>query len=101
MFRACVIGVAILAASACRDEGLVELEELKDEVCACKTVACGEAALKRTPQEGVEKNHRSRQIARDMLDCMAKLYTADRPTTDPDAEQPAAPAPAESTAPRP
>jgi hypothetical protein len=98
MFRACVIGVAVLAASACRDEGLVELEELKDEVCACKTPACGEAAIKRTPQEGIEKNHRSRQIARDMLDCMAALYKADRPTTDPDAEQPA---PAGSAAPAP
>ncbi|MDQ3370325.1 MAG: hypothetical protein M3680_33315 [Myxococcota bacterium] len=90
MVRALVIGVAVLAATACRDPGLAELEAVKAEVCACKTAACGETALKKVPQHDVESNHRSQRIAREMLTCMADIYAADTPTTDPDAEQPAA-----------
>ncbi|MBA3819656.1 MAG: hypothetical protein H0X17_12240 [Deltaproteobacteria bacterium] len=91
MVRALVIGLAVLGAGACRDPGLAELEAIKDEVCACKTTACGEAAIKKVPQHDVESNHRSQRIAREMLTCMADIYAADTPTTDPDAEQPAPP----------
>jgi hypothetical protein len=97
MLRALVIAAA-LAAGACRDARLAELATLRDEVCACKTVACGEEAMKRVPQEEIRSDHRAQKIARSMLDCLAKLYVSDRPSTDPDAEAPA-PAPASGAAP--
>ena len=56
--------------------------------------------MKRVPQDAIESDHRTQKIAREMLECLAKLYVAERPTTDPDAEAPAAPeAPATLQAP--
>jgi hypothetical protein len=76
-----------LATAACGDKHVDELERVKHDVCTCKTVACGEAALAEVPKDNVESNHRTQGIARDMLDCMAKLYEDERPSTDPDAPQ--------------
>jgi hypothetical protein len=87
MFRASVIAAA-LASAACGDARLEELEAIRAEVCACKTVACGEAAVKRVPQDEI-KGHRAQKIARAMVDCLHKLWLTDRPSTDPDAEAPA------------
>jgi len=87
MSRALVIAVA-LAAGACRDPRLAELESIKKEVCACQTAACGEAAIKRVPAGGDQPDqpdHRAQKIARAMLECLHKLYLLDRPSTDPDA----------------
>lgn len=89
MPRALVIAAALaLAGAACRDARLEELRSIRDEVCACKTVACGEAAMKRVPQDEVRSDHRAQKLAREMIDCLAKLYAGDRPSTDPDAEGP-------------
>ncbi len=77
MFRRAVIWVAL--ASACSDSQEVRLEKVKDEVCACKTAGCAEKAMKSVPQQDVVSNHRTQQLARDMLDCLAKLYEAERP----------------------
>lgn len=86
MLRA--VFVAVLA-TACRDPQLAQLEEVRDEVCACKTAACADAALKRVPQKDVESNHRSQKLAKAMLECRAALNAQERPSTDPDAEVPA------------
>lgn len=92
MSRALVIAAALAALGAgalgagCRDARLAKLREIRDEVCACKAPACGEAAMKRVPQEKVESDHMAQKIANEMLECLAKLYIADRPSTDPDAE---------------
>jgi hypothetical protein len=85
--RRFVISVAslALAAAGCQDREAARLTKIKDEVCACKTTSCAETALKQVPQGKIEASHRAREIARDMLDCLAKVYEADRPTTDPDA----------------
>jgi len=103
MARASVIAAALvaLAAGACRDARLVKLREISDEVCACKTAACGEEAMKRVPEDNLASNHRAQKIAKKMRDCLAKLYVADRPTSDPDAEAPATGAGAGSEAPAP
>lgn len=71
MWRLLVISLALVA---CRDDREARLAKVKDTVCACKTTACGEAALKDVPQKDIVSNHRTQQIARDMLDCLAKLY---------------------------
>lgn len=88
MLRFVVIAVALLG---CGDKQLETLEAIRDEVCACKTPACGEAAMKKVPQDKLESNRKMQRVANEMLDCMAKLYVQDRPSTDPDAEEPTSP----------
>ena len=85
--RCLVIAIAL---AGCGDPQIVKLEEARTEVCACKTAACGDAAMKKVPQERVTSNHRTQQLARDMLDCLHKLHTQDGPNLDPDAEEPEA-----------
>ena len=81
----CVICVALLF-GGCGDREAATLDQVKQVVCACKTAACGEAALKGVPQSEIKSTHRAQVVARQMLDCLAKLYAADRPSTDPDVE---------------
>ena len=89
MSRVLVLAAALAAlAGACRDPRLEELQAIRGEVCACKTAACAEAAMKRLPG-GVRSDHVAQQVARSMMDCLAKLYERERPSTDPDAEAPA------------
>ena len=86
MSRLLVIAVALLG--ACGDKQLEQLRDIKEEVCACKTVACGEAAMKKVPQGDLKTSRKMQHVARDMMECMAKLNAGDRPVTDPDADQP-------------
>ncbi|HEY5934158.1 MAG TPA: hypothetical protein VIU61_05985 [Kofleriaceae bacterium] len=81
--RCLVIAIAL---AGCRDPELVKLEETRAEVCACKTVACGDAAMKKVPQESAHSNHRTQQLARDMLDCLHKLYLQNQPGTEPEVD---------------
>ena len=69
---------------ACNDQGAERLTAIKVKVCACKTASCAEQELKRVPEAPIKSTHRTREIARDVLDCMARLQEAARPTTDPD-----------------
>ena len=87
MLRLYVICVA-LASGACRDNEIEKLENTRDEVCECKTVKCAETALGHVPKSTVEPSPRAQKIAREMLDCLAKLYDEGRPTEDPDAPVP-------------
>jgi hypothetical protein len=74
-----------LLLAGCGERQVDALTKVKQRVCACKDVACAEAAMKDVPQKDVKSNHRSQEVARDMLDCLAKLYDEQRPSTDPDA----------------
>jgi len=99
----------LVTLTACHDHELERLTAIKAEVCACKTARCAELAMKRLPEGTSEatyhtKAHRMQTIARDMIECLAKLQAAELPITDPDAEDseaeppgtapPAAPPPA-------
>ena len=42
-----LVVLALLA--GCENKELTQLERVKQEVCACKDVACAEAAMKRVP----------------------------------------------------
>ncbi len=86
MPRWLVITLALVA--GCRDPGITELESVRDTICACKTAACAEEAMKIVPTREAPNNHRAQKIAREMMDCLAKLYEAERPETGPD-DQPA------------
>jgi hypothetical protein len=88
VLRLYVIFVA-LALAACRDSEIEKLEKVRDEVCACKTAKCAEAALDHVPKGNVDASPRAQRLAREMLDCVAHAYELDRPTQDPDAEAPA------------
>jgi hypothetical protein len=99
MSRASVTAAALalalgagLGGAACSDERLEELEAVRKQVCACKTAACGEEAMKRVPQGDVRSDHYAQRIAKKMMECLARLYLEERPQADPDAEEPA-PAP--------
>jgi len=81
----------LVTLTACHDHELERLTAIKAEVCACKTASCAEQAMKRLPAGTSEatyhtRTHRIQTIARDMIECLAKLQAAERPTTDPDAE---------------
>lgn len=90
MARLLVISIAL--AIGCRDEGLARLADVRETVCACKDAACAEAAMKVVPATQVKSNARSQKVAREMLDCLAKLYAKERPETGPDEEpEPAQP----------
>lgn len=82
-----VIAVALVLAG-CGDEQLDRMTAIKNEVCACKTVACGETAKKKIPQDELQSSHKMQRVANEMLDCLARLYDQKRPTSDPDVEAP-------------
>lgn len=82
-----VILLALLA--GCRDKGISELEGLRDQLCKCEDAACGQAIMAKVASVDVANSHRSQTIARDMLECLAKLNAAERPETGPDGTAPA------------
>ena len=86
--RALIIALVL---AGCQDSGADQLTRVKQHVCACKDVACAEAAMKEIPTGNVKVTHHAQTIARDMLDCYAKLVQAQRPSTDPDAPGSGAP----------
>lgn len=81
-----VISVALLG--ACGDREANKLAKIRDEVCACRTSRCAETALESVPKKDIQSTPKSQRIAREMLNCLADLYDAERPTTDPDADAP-------------
>ena len=92
MLRLFVICVA-LALCACADNEAKQLGKIRDEICACKTSKCAEAALQRVPKPkgNTPATPRAQHVAREMMDCLAELYESERPTQDPDAEEPTVP----------
>jgi hypothetical protein len=83
----------------CKTHDLQEMTAIKAEVCACKTASCADQAMARVPKGSIASTPRIQALAREMVDCTARLQAAERPDTDPDAEGSAAePAPGEGTA---
>jgi hypothetical protein len=80
--RAVVVAVWLLA--ACHESQVDKLTAIKVRVCACKTASCGEAALRDVPQQSIESTSRTQAVARDMMECLSKLYQAERPSDEPD-----------------
>jgi hypothetical protein len=89
-----VIWVAL--AVGCADREIEDLERAKQTVCSCRdkleqdlakltpgdsdgalratATQCADAALKQVPQTESKSSHRAQRIAREMLDCVAKIY---------------------------
>jgi hypothetical protein len=85
MHRALVL-VALLG---CGNKQVENLEQIRDEVCACKTPQCAQDAMKRVPQDKLKSGRKMQLVAAEMMNCVAKINERDRPSTDPDAETPA------------
>jgi hypothetical protein len=77
----CVILVALFA-TGCRDDVVVKLEQVRDEVCACKTSACAEAAMKKLPASGAS-TPRTRKLAREVVDCLQRVDAQPAPAPPP------------------
>ena len=71
---------------ACKDRGVERLTEVKRAVCACKDTRCADQAMSEVPRASIRSTPRTQAIAREMMECRARLEAAERPTTDPDAE---------------
>jgi hypothetical protein len=88
---------AVLCAAGCADRNAEALESIRTKMCECESASCAQQELQHVPNDTKPTPH-TREIARAMLDCLAKRLEAERPVTDPDAEAPAgepgAPAPA-------
>jgi hypothetical protein len=76
----------LVALGACKDQKIEQLDAVRRAVCACKDAACADRALTQVPSATIEATQRARVIAKDIMDCRAKLEAAERPTSDPDAE---------------
>ncbi len=64
--------VAALAIG-CKDRRLVQLENVRAEVCRCQDAACVNAALARMPTAGPKREHAAQRLAAEILDCVAKV----------------------------
>ncbi len=69
---------ALVLVVACGDTEVAKVEAVKNRVCACKDVACADAAMHALPQPA-KASHREQVVARDTLDCYAKLVAAAKP----------------------
>lgn len=62
------------------------LTDIKRDVCACKDTRCADQAMSEVPKTSIRSTPRTQAIARDIMECRARLEAAERPSTDPDAE---------------
>ena len=88
----------VVTLAGCNDPELTSLTDIRAATCACKTASCAEQAMKRVPKT-TRSTPRTQEISRAMLDCRAKLEEAERPSTDPDAEEATATEPPPGAAP--
>jgi hypothetical protein len=95
---ACLGACLVACLGACSDRSVERLTSIKLVVCACKDTRCADQAMSEVPKASIRSTPRTQAIARDIMDCRARLEAAERPSTDPDAEVggegSAAPAPA-------
>lgn len=65
--------VVAALAIGCKDRRLVQLENVRAEVCRCQDAACVNAALARMPTAGPKREHAAQRLAAEILDCVAKV----------------------------
>lgn len=74
--------IIAIALAGCRDKQVEQVKTIRDAVCACQDIKCGEEAMKllpATPPGG----HRAQKLATEMVACMSKLYLKKEPTPEP------------------
>lgn len=83
----CVAVILVALLGACGDREVTQLERIKQTVCACKTPACAEDALKAVPKADIKASHRAQRVAGQIRDCIARLTeeaSDAEPATDPE-----------------
>ena len=78
---------------ACKAHDVEQLNDVKRDVCACKDAQCADQAMERVAKASIKRTPRAQAIAREIMECRARLDAATRPSTDPDAEGSAAASP--------
>jgi hypothetical protein len=76
---------------ACGEHDTERLTAIRSRVCACKTASCAEQEMTLVPEQPIKSTHRTQGIAREMIDCIARLQEAERPSTDPDDDRAGSP----------
>ena len=66
--------VLLLLAAGCKDEAIAALESTRDKVCQCKTAACVDTAMNALVDHPTDKQHKAEGIAREITDCVARIY---------------------------
>jgi len=64
----------LLLAAGCKDEAIAALESTRDKVCQCRTAACVDTAMNALADHPTDKQHKAEQIAREITDCVARIY---------------------------
>ena len=83
---ACLGACLAACLAACTDPSVERLTDIKRGVCACKDTRCADQAMSEVPKAAIRSTPRTQAIARDIMECRARLEAAERPSTDPDAE---------------
>jgi len=101
------VATTAITSAACRDHADDNLKNAVDTACACKAKldelaakneltavarveakACADDALRQVPKpidNAKPSTHREQQLAKEMMDCVAKVYNFDMMATEPPA----------------
>jgi hypothetical protein len=84
--RRAILVTLVSCVAGCKDHDVERLTAIKRDVCACKDAHCADQAMSEVPKMSLRSTRRTQALARDILECRARLEAADRPSADPDAE---------------
>ena len=77
---------------ACKNPDVERLNDVKRVVCACKDASCADQAMAKLEKASIARSPKTREVAKEIFECRARLELDERPKTDPDAEGSDAPA---------
>lgn len=95
---AAVIVSLIMPLTGCRDPAVQRLNQIKQVVCACKTLACADQALQAMSKTPARRLDKAQDVASEIFDCYSRLAKGDpdsnaAPTQDAPADGPSTNAP--------
>jgi hypothetical protein len=92
--RFAIAAALIVLAAACKDDAIVALESTRERVCSCTDATCVNAAMDAMRDHPTKDPRRAEAIAREITDCVARIYKQSDAAPPPPPESDAAPAPA-------
>jgi hypothetical protein len=97
-----LLAIAAALVVGCKDEAIESLEATRDSVCACHDATCVNAAMNKLVDRPTKYKRKAELLARDITDCMARIYrTSDAAPSVDAAPEDAAPEDASPTPPTP
>jgi|SRR5687767_13377516 hypothetical protein len=91
-----IAAAMIVLAAGCKDDAIVALETARERVCSCKDATCVNAAMDAMADHPTKDPRRAEAIAREITDCVARIYKLSDAAPEPPPPPPsndAAPAP--------